>query len=240
MKKKLIIGVFLLTFLLCAPFSRMDLSSGVPPEPEEAEEEPAALPPAAPAPAEAPVLQDGTYTLTLTSSVGLLTYYNQNDVRWANALYGGRDPIGGYGCGPTVLAMIVSSFTNQTCLPSDMADWAAANNYWSAGSGTKHNFFLEGATAFGFQAVPFQNFTPEGVISELRNGHILVALMGPGHFSDSGHFIIIYNYWSGTQVSVADPASLERTQTPWEAQLILDELLYGATGGGPVWSISPK
>ena len=240
MKKKLIIGVFLLTFLLCAPFSRMDLSSGVPPEPEEAEEEPAALPPAAPAPAEAPVLQDGTYTLTLTSSVGLLTYYNQNDVRWANALYGGRDPIGGYGCGPTVLAMIVSSFTNQTCLPSDMADWAAANNYWSAGSGTKHNFFLEGAAAFGFQAVPFQNFTPEGVISELRNGHILVALMGPGHFSDSGHFIIIYNYWSGTQVSVADPASLERTQTPWEAQLILDELLYVATGGGPVWSISPK
>lgn len=239
MKKKLIIGAFLLAFLLCAPFSCIDLASGVPEEPEK-EEEPAVLPPAAPAPEETPVLKDGTYTLTLTSSVGLLTYYNQNDARWANALYGGRDPIGGYGCGPTVLAMIVSSFTDQTCLPSDMADWAAANNYWSAGSGTKHNFFLEGAAAFGFRAVPFQNFTPEGVISELRSGHILVALMGPGHFSDSGHFIIIYNYWSGTQVSVADPASLERTQTPWEAQLILDELSYGASGGGPVWSISPK
>lgn len=242
MKKKLIIGAFLLAFLLYAPFSCIDLASGISREPEIPEEpaQPIDLPPAAPAPAETPVFHDGMYTLSLTSSVGLLTYYNQGDVRWANALYGGQDPIAGYGCGPTVLAMIVTSFTEQTYLPSDMADWAAANNYWSAGSGTKHNFFLEGAAAFGFQAVPFQNFTPEGIISELKSGHILVALMGPGHFSDSGHFIIIYNYWSGNQVSVADPASLERTQVPWEAQTILDELSYGANGGGPLWSISPK
>ena len=239
MKKKLIIGILLLAFLLCAPFPCIDLSSGVSTKPAEAAKS-VPLPPPAPAPVEAPAFNEGTYTLSLTSSVGLLTYYNQNDTRWASSLYGGQDPISAYGCGPTVLAMIVSSFTEQCYLPSDMADWAAANNFWSAGSGTKHNFFLEGAAAFGFHAVPFQKFTPEDVISELRSGHILVALMGPGHFSDSGHFIIIYNYWSGSQVSVADPASLERTQTPWEAQLILDELLYGASGGGPMWSISPK
>ncbi len=233
MKKKLICGIIALILLLCTPFCRLDLASGV-------LKEPLALPEAAPDPPESPVFSDGMYTLSLTSSVGLLTYYNQNDVRWADALYGGRDPIASYGCGPTALAMLVTSFTSHTYTPADMANWAASNNYWSAGSGTKHNFFLEGASAFGFQASSFQNFTPEGIIAELKSGHVLVALMGPGQFTAVGHFIIIYNYWSGNQVSIADPASLERTQVPWDVQTLINELAYGANGGGPLWSISPK
>ena len=233
MKKKLIAVGIALTLLICASSCQKN------PEPE-VPKEPPVLPEAAPAPEETPVISDGMYTLSLTSSVGLLTYYNQNDVRWADALYGGRDPIASYGCGPTALAMLVTSFTNQTYTPADMADWAASNNYWSAGSGTKHNFFLEGASAFGFQATSFQDFTPEGIISELKSGHVLVALMGPGQFTKVGHFIIIYNFWSGNQVSIADPASLERTQTPWDVQTLIDQLAYGANGGGPLWSISPK
>lgn len=233
MKKKLISGVIIFVILICAPFFRLDLASGI-------MKVPLVLPEPAPDPEEVPIFSDGMYTLTLTSSVGLLTYYNQSDVRWADALYGGQDPIKGYGCGPTALAMLVTSFTSQTYTPADMANWAASNNYWSAGSGTKHNFFLEGAEAFGFQAVSFQNFTPEGIIAELKSGHVLVALMGPGQFTAVGHFIIIYNYWSGNQVSIADPASLERTQVPWDVQTLINELAYGANGGGPLWSISPK
>lgn len=183
---------------------------------------------------------EGEYTISLTTSIGTLTYYNQSDSRWANYLYGGSDPLAVYGCGPTVMAMLVTSFTEHTCPPPDMAAWAAANHYWSLGYGTKHEFIPEGASAFGLHAESFQNLTVEGMISELKNGHILVALMGPGHFSDSGHFIIITDDWSGNQVRVADPARLERTQVAWDAQLILDELLRSATGGGPVWSITPK
>lgn len=242
MIKKLLIGVLLLTLLWCAPFSRINLSSGISGASGNAEISPEASGEAAepeiidvtPAPADTA----GAYKLT--SRVGLLTYYNQSDERWAGALYGGRDRLAGYGCGPTVLAMLVSSFTGETYLPSDMAEWAAANNYWSAGSGTKHNFIPECAAAFGFKAESFQNYTVEGVLDELSSGHILVALMGPGHFTTSGHFIIIADYWSGSQVRIADPASLEKTQTAWDVQTILDELNYGANGGGPLWSISPK
>lgn len=193
-----------------------------------------------PEPLENKAAADGEYTLSLTTSIGTLTYYNQSDSRWANYLYGGADPLAVYGCGPTVLAMLVTSFTEHTCQPPDMAAWAAANHYWSLGYGTKHEFIPEGAAAFGLHAESFRDFTPEGVISELKSGHILVALMGPGHFSDSGHFIIITDDWSGNQVRVADPARLERTQAAWDVEIILNELLATATGGGPVWSITPK
>ena len=124
MKKKLIFGtaagIVAIILLFCMPFSQIRLASGslkyVPPLPE-----------AAPDPVEPPVLVDGQYSLSLESSIGILTYYNQSDVRWADYLYGGQDPMKKYGCGPTALAMIVSSFTNQTLLPPDMADWAATN-----------------------------------------------------------------------------------------------------------------
>lgn len=182
--------------------------------------------------------KDGTYTLSLTSSMGILTYYNQGDSRWVDYSYGGRDRFGKYGCGPTVLAMIVSSFTNQDYLPPDMADWAAENGYWAPESGTKHSFIPEGAAAFGFHAESFDDFTEKGVLDELASGHILVALLGPGHFTKGGHFIIITDDWSDTKVSIADPASLKNTQKPWEIRLILDELKHSATDGGPMWSIS--
>lgn len=182
----------------------------------------------------------GEYTLSLTTSIGTLTYYNQSDSRWANYLYGGSDPLAVYGCGPTVMAMLVNSFTEHSCQPPDMAAWAAANHYWSSGYGTKHEFIIEGATAFGLKAESFQDLTAEGIMSELKSGHILVALMGQGHFSDSGHFIIITENWTENQVRVADPARLERTQAAWDIQIILDELLRSATAGGPVWSITPK
>lgn len=243
MKKKFLYGVAagiaVTALLLCMPFFHMNLDSGtpraVPPSPKTAP----SLPAAAPDPIEPPVVTDGQYTLALESSVGILTYYNQTDIRWADYLYGGQDPLKKYGCGPTALAMIVTSFTNQTILPSEMADWAAANHYWAPQGGTAHNFIPECAAAFGLQAYSFQNLTVQGVLDELTNGHILVALMGPGHFTGSGHFIIITDYWTGTQVRIADPANLDNTQTPWEIQTILDELSRFANSGGPVWSIRP-
>lgn len=248
MKKKLLLGCIVLPFFLCLPYFNLKLSSdftetapvnaALSPAPEpEPEAEPAPEPLPEPAPAAAPDSPDAV--VSIPSSVGTLTYYNQHDPRWADALYGGNDSVSSYGCGPTVLAMLVSSFTEQTMTPDAMAQWAAANYYWASGSGSRHNLIPEGAAAFGFRADSFQDFTPEGVKTALRKGSILVALMGPGHFTSSGHFIIIADYWSGNLVSVADPASLENTQIPWDIQLILNELNTSHIAGGPVWSVSP-
>lgn len=242
--KKLLCGVLFLALILCLPVFRINLASGLgytmPGEGPDAEavslDQAEEIIPEAPA---TPAVTDGVYSLSLTSSIGTLTYYNQSDARWAGYLYGGTDPMTAFGCGPTAMAMLVTSFTNETYLPSDMAAWAAEHGYWASGAGTKHSFIPECAASFGFKVSSFQNFTEDGVISELKTGHILVALMGVGHFSDSGHFIIISDYWSGAQVRVADPASLERTQQAWDISLILSELNPVAAAGGPVWSISP-
>lgn len=186
------------------------------------------------------VFEDGVYTLSIPSSIGLLTYYNQNDIRWGSSIYGGSDSVSAYGCGPTVLSMLVSSFTNQDILPDEMACWARDHHYWISGSGSTHALIPEGAKYFGFSVEPFTDYTEEGLIQTLKNGSIFVALMGPGHFTSTGHFIIIANYWSGSSVCVADSNNLDNSQIPWDAKLILDELDYTAQNGGPLWKITIK
>lgn len=206
---------------------------------------PTVTPSAAPTPqvyeALSGLLEDGTYELSISSSVGTMTYFNQHDSRWAGLPYGSEDDlIDHYGCGPTVLAMLVASFTGQETDPSAMANWAAANGYWAPQQGSHHALIPEGAAAFGFDVEPFTDYTVDAVLRALEEGHLLVALMGPGHFTQNGHFIIITNYWSGTSVSIADPNSLENTETPWETQLILDELKYSCSANGPLWLVTPK
>ena len=67
-----------------------------------------------------------------------VVYYNQLDERWADLPYG-TDNIGGYGCGPTSMAIVVSSLTDQTVDPPTMAEWAYQNGYWCSGNGSYHS-----------------------------------------------------------------------------------------------------
>lgn len=57
-----------------------------------------------------------------------VVYFNQLDERYCNEPYG-TDHIGGYGCGPTSMSIVVSSLTNQTVDPIEMARWAYENGY---------------------------------------------------------------------------------------------------------------
>lgn len=191
-------------------------------------------------PSVTPAFKDGKYTLSIQSSIGTLTYYNQTDVRWGDTIYGGDDLISTHGCGPTALAMLVTSFTDQTMRPDDAAKWAKDNNYWVSDSGSAHTLIPDGAEHFGFSVEAFTDYTEDSIIRELKDGSVFVALMGPGHFTKYGHFIILADDWSGSLVRVADPNSLENSQKPCELSVILDELNYSAQAGGPLWKISIK
>lgn len=237
MKKKLLSGIFLIFILIFTPIFQLELSPDI--HKDSYSKTPSEESPEVLAPVPAGEETDSPYPSALLSSVGILTYYNQSDPRWASAIYGGSDPISRYGCGPTALAMIVSSFTDQTITPDAMAQWASTN-YWVAGSGSRHNLIPEGAAFWGFHVESLQSFTVEGVKSALKNGNLLVALMGPGHFTTSGHFIIITNYWANDQVTIADPANADNCFLAWDISLILQELHPVHDFGGPVWVISPN
>lgn len=165
-------------------------------------------------------------------------YYSQLDPRWSNYLYGGRDPMAKYGCGPTVLAMLVSSLTSECITPVEAAQWAAANGCYSPGGGSRHNLIPDGCAAYGLKVESLAVRSEEALKMPLYYNKLIVLLMGPGHFTQKGHFIILTGVDKNGMITVADPFNEDNCSIAWPAQLLLDELSRKAVSGGPVWVIS--
>ena len=165
-----------------------------------------------------------------------VVYYNQLDERWADLPYG-TDNIGGYGCGPTSMAIVVSSLTDQTVDPPTMAEWAYQNGYWCSGNGSYHSLIPGAAEGFGLQWESISTDDPQAVVDALASGKLIVALMSKGHFTSSGHFMVLRGVTSEGKILVADPASKKRSEQEWDISIILDEARKGAAAGGPLWAI---
>ncbi len=173
----------------------------------------------------------------LTGGVVDIVYFYQGGEAWAELPYG-SDNIGGYGCGPTAMAMVVSSLTGSAVDPSAMAQWAVEHGYWARKSGSYLSIVEGTARAYGLRAESFDGRTPDELLDELLSGRLLVALMGPGHFTSRGHFILLRGFTLSGEILVADPNSPERSLSVWDPQIILDELSSSTHDGAPLWSVS--
>lgn len=164
-----------------------------------------------------------------------VVYYNQLDKRYAHKPYG-TDDIGTYGCGPTCMAMVVSSLTNETVDPAEMARWAYENGYWCSRSGSYHSLIPGAAKAWGLPVQGCGKTEGQRIVDALSQGKLVVAIMLKGHFTSSGHFIVLRGVENG-KILVADPANYTRSQQEWDLSIILNEASGRAGAGGPFWII---
>lgn len=165
-----------------------------------------------------------------------VVYFNQLDERWKDKPYG-TDDIGGYGCGPTSMSIVVSSLTSQTVDPPMMAEWAYQNGYWCSGNGSYHALIPGAAKGFSLSCEGIPTDEPQKVVDALASGKLVVVLMSKGHFTSSGHFIVLRGVTADGKILVADPASKKRSEQEWDLSIILDEARKGASAGGPLWAI---
>jgi len=174
--------------------------------------------------------------IVFTDGATQVTYYNQLDSRWCNAAYG-TDNIGGYACGPTAMAIVVSSLTSNTVDPPHMAQWAYENGYWCSGSGSYHTLIPDAAKEWGLDVEGCTTAEPQRLVDALADGKLIVALMNKGHFTSSGHFIVLRGVTSDGEILVADPSSYTRSGRSWDMKIILNEASKRAGAGGPFWII---
>ena len=178
-----------------------------------------------------PSLGDVRFTDGATEVV----YFNQLDERYAGKPYG-TDHIGGYGCGPTSMAIVVSSLAGETVDPEQMARWAYENGYWCKGSGSYHALIPGAAAHWGLAVSGCSPSEPQRILDALADGKLVVAIMSKGHFTSGGHFIVLRGVKDG-KILVADPASYRRSGQLWDLSIILNEASRRAGAGGPFWII---
>lgn len=166
-----------------------------------------------------------------------LTYYNQSDDAWARKPFG-RDSIGGYGCGPTALAMAVASMTGEDATPESVAAWAAGAGYCSPRSGSYLSIVQGAAEHYGLDCVSLGVPDAETLYTQLSEGGVMVALMGPGHFTGRGHFILLHGVTLSGGILVADPNSRDNSLVVWDPQVLIDELSPSRHDGAPLWLLT--
>ena len=167
-----------------------------------------------------------------------IIYYSQSDPAWGSYLYGGGDPLSSYGCGPTVLAMLVSSLTDTALTPPQAADFAAANGYWSSGYGSRHGLIPEGAASYGLNVTVLNSKTSEGLKYALTYNKLVVFLVGPGEFTSTGHFIIAYGVNADGTIKIADPANPGNLDRSFNAESLFAQVSDASDAAGPIWVIS--
>lgn len=173
--------------------------------------------------------------IRFTDGVTEVVYFNQLDEAYADKPYG-TDNIGGYGCGPTAMSIVVSSLTDEIVDPVQMAKWSYDNGGWCKGSGSYHAMIPAAATAWGLPVEGCTVSEPQRLLDALAEGKLVVAIMSKGHFTSGGHFIVLRGVKDG-QILVADPASYSRSQKTWDLSIILNEASKRAAAGGPFWII---
>ena len=146
----------------------------------------------------------------------------QWDDRWGYYKYG-DNVMGLTGCGPTCLSM-VDSFLKQDpkLTPIYMADYAIRNGYCVSGSGTSWNFMSDGAREFGLQVqeIPLMK---NRVYQYLQEGNPIICIMGPGEFTDNGHFIVLTEIEEG-KIKINDPNSKSHSNSLWEFEEIESQI----------------
>lgn len=173
--------------------------------------------------------------VTFSDGATSVVYYNQLDERYAGQPYG-TDNIGGYGCGPTSMSIVVSSLTDDMVDPVEMAKWSYDNGYWCKSSGSYHALIPAAAEAWNLPVSGCTTSEPQRLLDALAEGKLVVAIMSKGHFTSSGHFIVLRGVKDG-QIMVADPASYKRSEQLWDLSIILNEASRRAAAGGPFWII---
>lgn len=133
---------------------------------------------------------DLTLDLSGELTAGQIPYLTQWDARWGYCRYG-SGLLGWTGCGPTALSMVAMGLTGDgTLTPARVADLAVREGYCVAGNGTDWRLFSEGAAELGLTAEELPLWEPT-MRAELNAGRPIICIMGPGRFTDEGHYIVL-------------------------------------------------
>lgn len=155
-------------------------------------------------------------------SKGTVPHLLQWDERWGYAPYG-TSTVAVSGCGPTCLAMVVSGLTGDPGVtPAKVAAYSTENGYIDESNDTIWLFMEEAAQNWGVTSYEV-NLEETLVAGELLEGHPIICSVGPGDFTQNGHFIVLVGYDNGS-IKIYDPFSRENSERVWTYAEIKDQL----------------
>lgn len=124
------------------------------------------------------------------------------------------------GCGPTSLAMVLTHLLGREVSPLETAE--KGHGKYTCADGTYWSYFGDMADEYNVNCTQMST-NKENITKNLNDGKTMIAIMGPGHFTSGGHFIVLKGLDENGKVIVADPNSEERSNQTWDMDVITSE-----------------
>lgn len=158
---------------------------------------------------------------TVENCVKEVTYFNQTEEPWASLPYGTSN-VGAAGCGPTSMAIVISTFTGQNVTPEITKTFAEQNGEYVPNVGTSHSFVKNAATHWGMTCERVGKNRMDYIVESLKDGKLVVEICEAYTITggSSGHFIVLTGVTADGHITIADCASRERTGKLYSVEAI--------------------
>lgn len=148
----------------------------------------------------------------------------QWDSRWGSTVYSST-AFALTGCCPTSLSMVYQGLTGKGDLsPYDMGKRASDGGYETTFDGTDATFLVNEAASLGLSCEALAA-DADSVRSALEGGAVLICNVGPGDFTDNGHFFVITGIDDEGNLVINDPYSAERSNRAWVVDTVLGQTI---------------
>lgn len=166
--------------------------------------------------------------------------YKQYDSLWKDVSYSNADEsttIGRAGCGTTCSAMVIATLKDSTVTPITTSKWSLEHGYKYTGGGTYYSYFKPQFAEYGLTCKQLNSVNlrtqsransvvyHNEALQALKDGNLVIACMGKGNWTTSGHYILIYDYQDGN-IFVNDPASSKTTRAKNTFELACQQVKY--------------
>ena len=173
---------------------------------------------------------------TVGKGVKEVVYFNQLEEPWASLPYA-TSTIEDSGCGPTSMAIVISTLTGNNVTPEMTKSFAENNGEYVPGQGTSHSFIGNAAAHWGLTCERVGKDRMDDVVQALKEGKMVVEICEAYTITggSSGHFIVLTGVTRDGYITIADCASRERTGKVYSVETIKS---YGRDlSAGAFWII---
>lgn len=126
------------------------------------------------------------------------------------------------GCGATSVSMVIAYLTGDTSqTPYTLFKWAYDHDLYS-GDGLSHGCLTRLCSFYGVKGTWIANDATM-ITEALRAGHPVVAHMGPGIFTNEGHYIVLRGITEDGYVLVNDPGSKRRSRYAYKLSVVVEQ-----------------
>lgn len=160
-------------------------------------------------------------------------YYLQTDPKWKSNTYKGMT-LGNGGCGPASAAMLIATLKDPSITPATTYKWAGDHGHLEPGHGTNYtSYFQKQFAEYGIEAKMLSWTKTYGkpdhpnhriMTNLLKEGYYVIALMGPGLWTSSGHFVVVW--WADDKIRINDPASTKEIRLNGDPKTFFSQVSY--------------